>query len=229
MKIAIVGIPDFPLGKKKLADQRLEKLIEVLNPPKVTAISIEAMSEENLKNADAIICLKDKKLDLIIADLEFLEEKLNEDPTLKDIFEKAKTILEQDKLLSEDADENIKSSLKDYPLVTLKPVLLVENEDKDFAAMLDKIYSAEGMICFYTANEKELRAWSIPKGTTAYEAAGKVHSDIQRGFIKAEVVKVADLLQYGHINELKSRDLINLKDKEYIVEDGDLIKFRFNV
>jgi ribosome-binding ATPase YchF (GTP1/OBG family) len=88
--------------------------------------------------------------------------------------------------------------------------------------MLDSIF-------FYTVNEKELRAWPLKAGTTAYQAAGLIHSDIQRGFIKAEIIGYDDLIQAGGINQAKSRGLLRLEDKEYCVKDGDLIKFRFSV
>lgn len=229
MKISVVGIDNFPIGKKKLTDERVDRLAEILYPAKTTYISLETVPEENLLESEAIICLKEKKLDLIIKDLELIEEKLFVESAQKENFQKAKEVLEKEKLLSENLDQNVKNMLKDFQLVTLKPTLFVEKDDSDFDRMLEKAYQMLDMICFFTANEKELRAWPIKKGTTAIEAAGKIHTDIQRGFIKAEVAKAKDLLEFKHLNELKSRNLISLKDRDYIVEDADLIKFRFNV
>ena len=82
---------------------------------------------------------------------------------------------------------------------------------------------------FLTAGEPEVRAWTIKKGTKAPEAAGKIHSDIQRGFIKAEVVSYDDLIREGSMNEAKEKGLVRSEGKEYIMKDGDIVLFKFNV
>jgi ribosome-binding ATPase YchF (GTP1/OBG family) len=78
-------------------------------------------------------------------------------------------------------------------------------------------------------NAEEARAWSIPAGTPALKAAGTVHSDMERGFIRAEVVALEDLRACGTFQEAKKAGLVRLEGKEYEVKDGDLIQFRFNV
>lgn len=90
-------------------------------------------------------------------------------------------------------------------------------------------YSFMGLISFLTAGEDEVRAWTIKQGTDARKAAGKIHSDIERGFIRAEVVKFKDLHELGTMSKLKEKGLYRLEGKEYLVEDGDIINFRFNV
>ena len=82
---------------------------------------------------------------------------------------------------------------------------------------------------FLTAGEPEVRAWTIKKGTKAPEAAGKIHSDIQRGFIKAEVVSYDDLIREGSMSEAKEKGLVRSEGKEYIMKDGDIVLFKFNV
>jgi len=112
----------------------------------------------------------------------------------------------------------------------LKPILLVDKENlPPIPEIMRSIFSTCGMISFFTVNERELRAWQIRKGTTIYEAAGSIHSDIQRGFIKAEVIGYEDLVKSGGINQARSKGLVRLEDKSYIVKDGDLIQIRFNV
>lgn len=91
------------------------------------------------------------------------------------------------------------------------------------------IYQYFGLISFLTAGEDEVKAWTIKKGTTAHKAAGKIHSDIERGFIRAEVVKYTDLKELGSVQKAKEKGLYRLEGKEYIVQDGDIINFRFNV
>jgi len=90
-------------------------------------------------------------------------------------------------------------------------------------------YSAFGLISFLTVVSDELRAWSIKDGTTAVDAAGKVHSDIKRGFIRAETFAFDDLKELGSEKALKAAGKIRLEGKDYVVRDGDIINFRFNV
>jgi GTP-binding protein YchF len=90
-------------------------------------------------------------------------------------------------------------------------------------------YDYQGLISFLTAGEDEVKAWTIRKGTDAKRAAGKIHSDIERGFIRAEVVKFKDIEALGSMAKTKEKGLYRLEGKEYIVQDGDIINFRFNV
>ena len=82
---------------------------------------------------------------------------------------------------------------------------------------------------FLTAGEPEVRAWTIKKGTKAPEAAGKIHSDIQRVFIKAEIVSFDDLMKEGSMVAAKEKGLVRSEGKEYIMQDGDIVLFKFNV
>lgn len=86
-----------------------------------------------------------------------------------------------------------------------------------------------GLITFFTAGEEESRAWTITKGTSAQVAAGKVHSDMQRGFIRAEVIAYTDFEKYGNPTALREKGLIRLEGRDYTVKDGDIMYFRFNV
>ena len=90
-------------------------------------------------------------------------------------------------------------------------------------------YSALGLISFLTIGSDELRAWPISKGTVALDAAGKVHSDIKRGFIRAETFGFEDLKEHGDEKALKAAGKTRLEGKDYVVQDGDIINFRFNV
>ncbi|HYE10225.1 MAG TPA: redox-regulated ATPase YchF [Patescibacteria group bacterium] len=90
-------------------------------------------------------------------------------------------------------------------------------------------YTYMGLISFLTAGEDEVRAWTIKKDTDAKKAAGKIHSDIERGFIRAEVIKYNDLHEHGTTAKLREKGLFHLEGKEYIIHDGDIINFRFNV
>ena len=90
-------------------------------------------------------------------------------------------------------------------------------------------YAHLNLISFFTVGEDEVRAWTIKKDTNARRAAGKIHSDIERGFIKAEVVKYQHLRDLGSMAKVKEKGLFQLEGKEYIMQDGDIVNFRFNV
>ncbi len=98
---------------------------------------------------------------------------------------------------------------------------------------LDKLirasYKLLGLISYLTAGKPEVRAWTITKGTKAPQAAGKIHTDFERGFIRAEVVAYNDLMENGSMNAAKEKGLVRSEGKEYVVQDGDIILFRFNV
>ena len=82
---------------------------------------------------------------------------------------------------------------------------------------------------YLTAGEKEVRAWTIERGTTAPKAAGKIHSDFERGFIRAEIVSYSDLVSLGSLAACKAAGKLRSEGKDYIMQDGDVVEFRFNV
>jgi ribosome-binding ATPase YchF (GTP1/OBG family) len=90
-------------------------------------------------------------------------------------------------------------------------------------------FATLGLQTYLTAGPKESRAWTIRRGATAPEAAGVIHSDFQRGFIKAEVVSIADLVAAGTMLEARARGKVRMEGKDYVMHDGDVVEFRFNV
>ena len=100
-------------------------------------------------------------------------------------------------------------------------------------AGLDKLirvsYQTLGLISYFTAGEKETRAWTITKGTKAPQAAGKIHSDFERGFIRAEVIHYDDFMKYKSMAAAKEKGLVRSEGKDYVMVDGDIVLFRFNV
>ncbi|RME66088.1 MAG: redox-regulated ATPase YchF [Nitrospirae bacterium] len=124
--------------------------------------------------------------------------------------------------------------------IEMEIALLDEEERKEFLSdlglsepamerVIKACYEHLGLISFFTAGPQEVRAWTIKKGTNAQKAAGKIHSDMERGFIRAEVIGYEDFINAGSVNEARQRGLFKLEGKEYIVQDGDIITFRFNV
>ena len=120
--------------------------------------------------------------------------------------------------LSELSDEEKKEYLADLGATS-------SGLDKLIAASYDLL----GLMSFLTSGEDETRAWTIKKGTKAPQAAGKIHTDFERGFIKAEVVNYKDLLEQGSLAAAREKGLVGMEGKDYVVKDGDVILFRFNV
>ncbi len=119
-------------------------------------------------------------------------------------------------------------------------VALAPEERRDYLSALDvtssgvdsliqSAYRLLGLMSFLTAGEKEVRAWTIPQGTRAQQAAGAIHSDLERGFIRAEVVSYAHLLSAGSYANARDQGILRLEGKEYVMQEGDVVHFRFNV
>jgi len=102
-------------------------------------------------------------------------------------------------------------------------------EESGLEQVIGKSFQVLGLISFFTKNENEVRAWNIPRGTTAPKAAGVIHTDFERGFIRAEVVPYETFVRYGSDAAVRAEGLLRLEGKEYVVQDGDVIFFRFNV
>ncbi|MCK5033336.1 MAG: redox-regulated ATPase YchF [Calditrichia bacterium] len=95
--------------------------------------------------------------------------------------------------------------------------------------MISESYELMGLQSFFTVGDDECRSWPIKKGTIAQKAAGEIHTDLEKGFIRAEVASYNDLMQYGSLNACKDKGVLRLEGKEYIVKDGDILNIRFNV
>jgi len=132
----------------------------------------------------------------------------------KAIFLDAKTEAELAELSDEDALELLKS---------------IGLEEPGLATLARVGFETLGFQTYLTAGPKEARAWTIHKGDTAPEAAGVIHTDFQRGFIKAEVVAYRDLVECGSMVEAKSKGKVRMEGKEYVMQDGDVVEFKFNV
>ena len=102
-------------------------------------------------------------------------------------------------------------------------------EESGLNRLIKASYHLLGLISYLTAGEKEVRAWTVENGATAPQAAGKIHSDIERGFIRAEVCSYADFEKYKSLTTAKENGRLRLEGKDYIVQDGDIMYFRFNV
>ena len=233
MKIAVISIPQIPPGKHNIKDSRLDLIEESFKSRTKTYAYAELIDESKVAEADVILAPEDARLDLILKDLEFVTARLNqvESESEKKLLAEFKTALEKEAFLSGlILSEEDKKVVSHYGLLTLKPIFIVTSDElQDLNKLIVKVLKDTGYITFFTANEKEAKAWLIKSSTTAWEAAGKIHTDIQRGFIRAEVISSEDLLKQASVHQAKQAGALHLVQKDYIVKDGDLLHFRFNV
>lgn len=233
MKISVFSIPDLPLGKHNVKDSRLDEVDNIAKSKKKTYVQVELAGEDVALNADAILAQKDSLPDLILKDLEFVETRSTNatEEQEKTLLNKLKSILEKEEFIfNAPLSREEKQAISGYGLFTNKPITAAEKKDlDDLDSLLSRVLRESGFISFFTAGgEKESRAWLIRQGTTALEAAGIIHSDIQRGFIRAEIISFNDFIQAGGETQAKQAGKMRLEQKDYVMQDADLVNFRFN-
>ncbi|MCX7598561.1 MAG: DUF933 domain-containing protein, partial [Armatimonadetes bacterium] len=93
--------------------------------------------------------------------------------------------------------------------------------------LISVAYSLLDIVTFFTVNENEARAWTVPRGTTARQAAGKIHSDMEKGFVRAETIAFSDYEAFGNLHDAHKANKVRLEGKDYVVQDGDILQIRF--
>ena len=232
MKIALFGITDIKLGKHNLKDPRLDQADQLVAADKKTHAQVDVVAEDGLLEADSILATQESKADLILKDLEFVETRLSREPqpAERSALEKIKTLLESERFLFSSglAAEEFEA-VAAHSFFTNKPITVAPREElQDSDALLLRAFREAGYICFLTVGGKENRAWPIRKGRTAWEAAGTIHSDIQKGFIRAEIIGFADLTEHGGETQAKRAGKQRLETKQYVMQDYDVVNFRFS-
>lgn len=232
MKIGLFSIAGIAIGKHNIKDARLDEVDNFTKAKKKTYIQIEAVGEDALLEADVILASGEARTDLVLKDLEFVETRLGRavDEAEKSLLNKMKASLEKEEFLNRlTFTPEERAIMSSYNLLTIKPVVLAGEEDLENPnALLAKSLKEGGFISFFTTGEKETRAWLIPVGISAHEAAGAIHSDIQKGFIRAEIISFNDFIQSGGEVKAKQAGKMRLENKDYPMQDADLVNFRFN-
>jgi hypothetical protein len=232
MKLSLFSITDIKLGKHNLKDPRLDQADKLVEADKRTYAQVDVLGEDQLLDADAILATQESQADLILKDLEFVETRLGRDPQPAEraALEKIKTLLESEKFLfnaglpAEDLQ-----AVAAHNFFTGKPVCVGTREDlQQPEALLLRAFHEAGYICFLTVGGKENRAWPIRRGISAWEAAGTIHTDLQKGFIRAEIISFADFITAGGETQAKRAGKQRLETKQYVMQDYDLTNFRFN-
>ena len=218
--------------KKNLkADKKYQEEIDLLEKIKeslengISARAIDFNEDEQALVKDMFL-LTTKPI-LYIANVS--EEQLSDaenDPMVKKVKEYAAKEKAEVIPLCVKVEEEL-SGLDDSDKKEMLEMLGLEESGLD--KVIKKSYDLLGLMSFLTAGEPEVRAWTIKKGTKAPQAAGKIHSDIERGFIKAEVVSFKDLVEQGSMVAAREKGLVRSEGKDYIMQDGDIVLFKFNV
>ncbi len=209
--------------KKALTDVALfEKVLKCLEEGK--CIRTLDLTEDEKKIVDESNFLTDKP---VIYAANMSEKDFSEDnPYYKKVKEFAAAEGSEVIPICGKTEEEISELDDDEKALFLEDLGLKES---GLARLIKASYSLLGLISYLTAGKQEVRAWTIKNGTKAPQAAGKIHSDFEKGFIRAEVVSFDDLVECGSIAAAKEKGLVRSEGKDYVVKDGDVVLFRFNV
>ena len=232
MKISLFGITGVSLGKYNVKDPRLDQVHKLVEADKKSYVQVDLIEEKDAADADAILVSKDARADLILKDWEFVETRLSRSPgeTEAAVLAKLKDALEKEQFAFQAGlSEEEKKVVSVYNLLTLRPITDTDTAGlASLDSLLLNLLHASGYICFLTVGGKENRAWLIRQGTTAWEAASVIHSDLQKGFIRAEIIGFDDLIQAGGETQAKRAGKMRLEQKEYVMKDCDITNFRVN-
>src|SRR6266404_6010009 len=232
MKICLFGVSGITLGKHNLKDLRLDQADKLVEAQKKTYAQADVVDEKELLTADAILTTRAALSDLLLRDLDAVETRLGRDPG-----EAEKAVLQKlaDGLMSEKPLSTIGLTAEDLSAISAhnfcsnKPVVVAEEAELASPdALLVRAFKESGYLSFLTVGGKENRAWPIRSGSNAWEAAGTIHTDIQKGFIRAEIIGFSDFIQAGGETQAKRAGKQRLETKQYVVQDYDLVNFRFN-
>lgn len=232
MKIALFGTADIKIGKHNLKDPRLDQADKLVEADKKVPAQVDLIGEDQLLDADAILATQESRADLILKDLEFVETRLGRDPQPAEraALEKIRSLLENEKFLfNAGLTPQDLEAVAAHNFFTNKPTIVATTEElQNPDALLLRAFREAGYICFLTVGGKENRAWPIRQGTTAWEAAGTIHTDLQKGFIRAEIISFADFIAAGGEIQAKRAGKQRLETKQYLMQDYDLTNFRFS-
>jgi len=232
MKICLFGVSGIALGKHNLKDPRLDQADKLVEAQKKTYAQVDVVEEKEMLTSDAILTIRATLSDLLMKDLDAVETRLN-----RDAGEAEKAVLQKlaDALMSEKpvsavvltADEL--KAISAHNFYSNKPVVVAEEAELAAPdALLVRALKESGYLSFLTVGGKENRAWPIRAGATAWEAAGTIHTDIQKGFIRAEIISFADFIEAGGETQAKRAGKQRLELKTYVMQDYDVANFRFN-
>lgn len=218
-------------GHYQLADAALDALAERYRSARRTPFTAD-FDQEQRRRADCFLITAEEQLDWMLEDTEILERNLYGDPARTGLLQRALEALERERPLNgEGFTEAELIHLRGLNLGTLKPGVVIAGTppDDELQRHVRRLHRALGRIFFYTAGKSEARVWEVAAGAAVSAAAGQIHSDLERGFIRAEVFNVAALDQFRTPQEARTKGLLRIVDRSYRMAAGDVIDVKFNV
>jgi hypothetical protein len=232
MKISLFAIQGIPLGKHNVKDPRLDQADKLVEAQKKTYAQVDVVEEKEMLTSDAVLTTRAALSDLLVKDLDAVETRLSRDPgdAEKAVLQKlADALISEKPVLAAGLTADELAVISAHNFYSNRPVVVAgEAELAAPDALIVRAFQESGYLSFLTVGGKENRAWPIRKGTTAWEAAGVIHTDIQKGFIRVEIISFDDFIQAGGETEAKRAGKLRLETKPYVVRDYDLVNFRFN-
>ena len=229
MRIATTGL-NLPQGKAKYEDQVILALADQFSPKKVTPYYCEFLLDD-YEAADAIAISRDRILDLLIHDIDKLEvrRQRTEDPDEQAALDRVLAGLEGDvPVCDQELSDVDREHVRTLSPLSLKPTLIFDGDTVDVNELIRLAMERAGVMFFYTAGKPEVHAWFVDCGADAVTCAGKIHSDLARGFVKAEIVSVDDLLQCHNMQDARKQGLTRLVDHDYVIPQNTVVDIRFN-
>ncbi|MBM3450937.1 MAG: DUF933 domain-containing protein [Armatimonadetes bacterium] len=230
MKIAFTGLP-LPEGKTKYNDPTFTRLAEKFQPEKQSPYYFELLPDA-YEAAEAIAIAADRVLDLLIHDIEKTENRIArvEDAAERGVLERCLGHMESEQPACDLAfDEDERTIVKAFGLMSFKPTVVFPEPIADVDAACRAVLDKANMMFFYTAGKREVHAWLVERGADAVTCAGKIHTDLARGFIKAELVALDDLLASHSMQDARTKGLVRLVDRDVAVPENTILEIRFNV
>jgi len=230
MKIAYTGL-DLPEGKVKYNDAILADLEGMFDPDKVTPFYFELLPDD-YETAEGIAITNERILDLLILDMEKTEARLSlvDEGNEQAVLKKCLTQLEEEKPVCDlELDEGEREIVNAFGLFSYKPTVVFEDTEATTDSVCEEVMAKAGMMFFYTGGKKEVHAWFVEKNADAVTCAGKIHTDLARGFIKAEIVSHAELMTAHNFKDAGSKGLTKLVDADFPVPEKSVLDIRFNV
>ena len=218
-------------GRYEFADAALDALAERYRSARRTCFNAD-FDQEQRRRADCFLISAEELLDWMLEDTEILERNLYGDPARTGLLQRALEALEQERPLNRETfTEEERSHLRGLNLATFKPGAVIAGAppEDELQRLVRRLHRELGRIFFYTAGKSEARVWEVAADAPITAAAGQIHSDLERGFIRAEVFNVASLSQFRTPQEARTRGLLQIVDRSYRIAAGDVIDVKFNV
>ncbi len=230
MKIAYTGL-NLPEGKIKHRDEIFAALVEKFQPDKVSPYYFEFLPDD-YDSVAAIAIHSEEILDLLIPDLEKIEGRLSRatDQAEKLVLEKCRAQLEDGQpvcdLTLDDAERVV---VKALGLLSSVPTVVYDDPDPDPVRVCWEGMKKAGMMFFYTVGKQEVHAWIAEKNASAVDCAGKIHSDLARGFIRAEIIGCREMMEAHNFQDARVKKLTRLVERDYPIPEESILDIRFSV